>query len=188
MASGLCLMTVSGVAIAEKKPRSTVQGNQQVAKISKDEKAKIDQSRTESITSMRTDLTLCRATFMSDMMELEGAVRSAIASKELDYLFEYKVANAVGPAMREQIRMETMNLKQKEGFKYQSCVTEAKTRMSDRTRGFVDTFTGEQKSNAKQMIGQWYTAIDAVSRDNFDNEASKFETMANTIKVEMAME
>jgi len=71
---------------------------------------------------------------------------------------------------------------------YKRCEKDATADFQATSRDFVMKFREpKMQEKAKEALAQWMTALDAVANSNFDQEASKFATLANGVKLELSM-
>ncbi len=86
-------------------------------------------------------------------------------------------------------REDVMKKKSAEGFAYRECIAGGKQLLSAGAREFVGAFkTDAAQTKAKDALAQWLTAIDAVSKDNFPHELSRFDAHANALKLELNLQ
>jgi len=77
----------------------------------------------------------------------------------------------------------------KDSPEYRRCESEAKADFQATARDFIGRFREpKMQDKAKEALAQWMTAIDAVSNDNFAQEASKFATLANGMRLELSLD
>jgi len=71
---------------------------------------------------------------------------------------------------------------------YKRCEKEAMADFQATSRDFMGKFRDpKMQGKAKDALAQWMTALDAVGNSNFDQEASKFATLANGVKLELSL-
>lgn len=64
------------------------------------------------------------------------------------------------------------------------CAQEEKAAMLQRARGFIDSYSTNNRSVAKTAVAQWITAIDSVGKSVAVSEQAKFETLVNALQVD----
>lgn len=136
----------------------------------------------ESVGLMRQQLVQCQSTYSH---ELE-MVNIEIDRKVLNAKRESQYANL----SLERIRAEgeVLNSKRATGFDYKKCIDAAKAETNKSLKPYVALFKKDPvKSFAKQVVSQWFVAIDAVGEQHFNVELSKFDKAANDMKVELAI-
>jgi hypothetical protein len=71
---------------------------------------------------------------------------------------------------------------------YKRCEKEATADFLATSRDFMGKFRDpKMQDKAKDTLAQWMTALDAVPNSNFDQEVSKFATLANGLKLELSL-
>ncbi len=69
---------------------------------------------------------------------------------------------------------------------YLKFVKDTKEAMLPEAKAFIQSFTKtDERGRATDMVAQWITALDAIGNRNSEAEASKFETLANRMTLEM---
>lgn len=72
--------------------------------------------------------------------------------------------------------------------KYATCYKEARADVMATSKGFIQGLVEPNlQSKARETIGQWMTALDAVMNKNFVEEQSKFKSLMNTLKLELQL-
>jgi hypothetical protein len=64
------------------------------------------------------------------------------------------------------------------------CAEEEKAEMLPRARGYIDSYSTNNRSVAKTAVAQWITAIDSIGKSIAASEQAKFETMVNALEVD----
>jgi hypothetical protein len=132
---------------------------------------------------LRTRLNTCRLSYETEMRELQSVYESLVSTKRLQ-LAERGLPFTNVDAM--EVRKTVLDGKRGVGFRYQKCVNDGKDHVSNTGRAFLNSFKGDAtQTRARDALAQWLTTIDAVGEPHFAQELSKFDTQANTLKLEV---
>lgn len=109
-----------------------------------------------------------------------------VDSLVLDARRESEYANANLARLRAQ--KQVLDEKAEKGYDYKKCADSAKSEVTSGLKSYVSLFKKESlKSMAKQIAAQWFVVIDAVGKDKFNSELSKFDKSATDLKIELAL-
>lgn len=160
-ASAVLLSPITSIA-ADKKP-AKIQSGKSIAPLTPEEVT----AQVEYLDKMLATLKQCRALNSLGVSTLESMIRTEI-------MLGGNAAAAV--------------TKFRESPSYQRCEKDATANFQATSRDFLGRFRDpKMQEKAKDALAQWMTALDAVPNDNFEQEASKFATLANGVKLGLSL-
>lgn len=141
----------------------------------------------EFFDSLKSKILDCKSTHAVEEETLRMELRTAFMNKRTDNMFKGKdeALDYLGAVDRLKVEEEVISKQEAKGFQYKKCIDDAKTTTAQGgAKEFVDTFSAAQKSQAKALLAQWFTAMDAIEKDNFNQELSKYDSLVNNLKIE----
>ena len=181
LAIALCFVLVSTLAsAAEKKVTKTP------AKVEQASSGQSPQVQAEYMGTLGSQLRTCRALYVSDRETLKTLLTAYYAEAQGD---SHRDGNKGRLTELQVVAVRERAVKSAESTsKFGACRSEAMDAFSATGKQFVLGFPDSAlQSKAKELLAQWMTAMEAARSDNFDSELSKFNSVANLIKVEMTL-
>lgn len=148
------------------------------------EEQKLAKARQDALATMKLAITECGSLYSVEIMALDVAYKRAVAKRRLENASAGRsidFSNSDRIEIQENILME----KEKEGYSYKQCVATSKATMANGgAKEFVALFKSQQQQKAKEALAQWLTVIDAIGKNNFDQEVSKYDLVINSLNVD----
>lgn len=178
------LVSVLAVGLLVTANADAAKKNAQAAKqTAKEAVADVGALNEEYVKTIRQKLVGCQSIYANEMAMMsldveEKVLRARERSQYADLSFERMAA-----------QRDVVNAKRATGFDFKKCAEDAKGDVDRSIKHYVSAFKNDsQKSLAKQIISQWFAAVDAVGEKHFGAELSKFDKASSDIKVELAMD
>lgn len=161
MSNRFCLAALAGLMLAMTSASSAFAGN------SKDKEAFIANAKQQMATCEQQ-----YRKFRTDSWAAEKAWEAAYDAERASSRLTGKPP--VNPAM-EQVEPY-----------HKTCAEKAKKDILATAKAFIKSFKGaDGQKNARDMVAQWVTAMDAIGNESAKAESAKFETLANGLLLDL---
>jgi hypothetical protein len=145
------------------------------------------QVQSEYIGSLVAQLKNCRAFYLLDRDVFKMNFDAYYSMAHGDALMKYGSAGRVTEVELVAVREKAVKATARDS-KFASCKSDATDELSKSGKQFIGGFSGTgPQGKAKELVAQWMTALEATGSDNFDQELSKFNTLANLVKLELTL-